>query len=329
MTRFARCSRTAPISRPSTRRRGGSSRDVANLERGGASDLGAMLAAAAQKLDPARRGAVVYIGDGVPTVGELGLVELRDRMGKQSRPTRVFALGIGDAADMGILKGLARGAFAERVGDESGAARAALRLLEQAERPVWLGTSVDLGASVERVFPRDLSAMVADESVLVSTPPARRNAELGAGARPAREQKSSLAVSPLDDRATSASAGPKGAAQMICRGTGRRPWSPRLAPRDHHPGHLVYVPTTNEMTAEERTELQRRRMRSAPASLVGEVRQEEPEDEQGRHDRTPTTRGGTGTPPRAGGLDGPGLGQRFGIAAPRDSPMAAPPRRSR
>ncbi|MFK7999573.1 MAG: VIT domain-containing protein, partial [Polyangiales bacterium] len=39
---------------------------------GGATDLGATLAEAAELLDPARSGIVVYVGDGAPTVGEMG-----------------------------------------------------------------------------------------------------------------------------------------------------------------------------------------------------------------------------------------------------------------
>src|SRR5262249_14863682 len=43
------------------------------VARGGATDLGAMLTAAARLLDPARRSAIVYVGDASPTVGELSL----------------------------------------------------------------------------------------------------------------------------------------------------------------------------------------------------------------------------------------------------------------
>src|SRR5206468_2383791 len=105
----------------------------------GATDLGAMLTQAAASLDPKRRSAIVYIGDGSPTVGELGLSDLRERLGKLPRPARIFGLGVGERADMAILKGLARGAFAERIGDANAAARAALHLYEIAERPAWLG----------------------------------------------------------------------------------------------------------------------------------------------------------------------------------------------
>jgi Ca-activated chloride channel family protein len=99
---------------------------LANVARGGATDLGAVLASAAASLDPTRRGAVVYVGDGRPTVGELSLPELRERLEKLPRPVRLFGLGVGDGADMALLSGVARGGFAERIGDANGAARAAL-----------------------------------------------------------------------------------------------------------------------------------------------------------------------------------------------------------
>jgi Ca-activated chloride channel family protein len=140
---------------------------LARLERGGATDLGVVVAEAARSLDPARRGAVVYVGDGRPTVGELSLPALRSRLDRLPRPVRLFAVGVGDQADMGILGGIARGGFAERITDGSGASRTALRLLGETERPVWLGVSVDLGVGIDRVYPRELGALAADETALI------------------------------------------------------------------------------------------------------------------------------------------------------------------
>jgi tetratricopeptide (TPR) repeat protein len=142
-------------------------RGLAQISRGGATDLGAILAEAAAQLEPKRRGAVVYIGDGKPTVGELSLADLRTRLDRLPRPVRLFTLGVGDDADMGILAGVAHGAVSARITDGNEAALAALRLLEEAERPTWLGVSVSLGNSVERVYPRDLGARPADESLLL------------------------------------------------------------------------------------------------------------------------------------------------------------------
>ena len=140
---------------------------LASMDRGGATDLGGMIAQAAAQLDPARRGAVIYVGDGRPTVGEVQLGDLRDRLAKLPRPVRVFTLGVGQDADMAVLQGVARGGFSERVTDAAGGARVALRLLEMAERPAWLGVSVDLGTTVERIFPRDLDTLVAGETAVI------------------------------------------------------------------------------------------------------------------------------------------------------------------
>ena len=140
---------------------------LASIERGGATDLGALLTGAASLLDPKRRGAVVYIGDGQPSVGEAAPKALRERLARLPPTTRVLAAGVGAEPNVALLQGLVRGAPVERVADAYGAARAALRLLEAAGRPVWLGASVDLGPGVERILPRELPPIGADESVLV------------------------------------------------------------------------------------------------------------------------------------------------------------------
>ncbi len=140
---------------------------LASVERGGATDLGALLTEAASRLDAKRHGAVLYIGDGLPSVGEITPKSLRDRMQRLPPSTRIFAAGVGSHANMALLDSISRGAPAESVGDAYGAARAALRLLEAAQRPAWVGASVDLGGGVERVLPRDLPPVSADDSVLV------------------------------------------------------------------------------------------------------------------------------------------------------------------
>jgi len=140
---------------------------LAAVERGGATDLGALLTDAASQLDPKRRGAVVYIGDGQPSVGEVAPKALRDRLTRLPPGTRVFAAALGSNANVALLQGVARGAPVEVVSDAYGAARTALRLLEAAYRPTWVGATVDLGPGVERVLPRELPAVGADEGVLV------------------------------------------------------------------------------------------------------------------------------------------------------------------
>ncbi|HOU91074.1 MAG TPA: AgmX/PglI C-terminal domain-containing protein, partial [Polyangiaceae bacterium] len=226
---------------------------LARVAPGGATDLGKMLGDAAVALDPARRGAVVYVGDGRPTVGELGLDGLRQRLAKLARPVRVYALAVGVGADLGILGGLARGGFAARVEDGFGAARQALELLEHAERPVWLGASVDLGPTVERVYPRDTSTWVADESVLVvgrlsgREPPKR--VALGG---PAGRREVELTVRPLADHGDAARRWGLGRlAELLDEGAGHAAMVD-LGSRQGliTPVTSLYVPTTRELASD-------------------------------------------------------------------------------
>ncbi len=226
---------------------------LARVEPGGATDLGKMLGDAAMAIDPARRGAVVYVGDGRPTVGELGLEGLRQRLAKRARPVRVYALAVGLGADLPVLGGLARGGFAARVEDGFGAARRALELLEHAERPVWLGASVDLGPTVERVYPRDTSTWVADESVIVvgrlagKEPPKR--IALGG---PAGRREVALAVQSLADKGDAARRWGLGRlAELLDEGAGHAAMVD-LGSRQGliTPVTSLYVPTTRELASD-------------------------------------------------------------------------------
>lgn len=238
---------------------------LATIDRGGATDLGAMLSEAAASLEPSRRGAVVYIGDGQPTVGELALADLRERMGKLPRPVRTFGLGVGQDANMAIIEGLTRAGFAERLGDAAGAARAALRILEVAERPAWLGVDIDLGPQVERLVPRDLDTLVADESVLVV---GRLTGEMPTSIRiatPAGEKSVRVQPQRINDNGDLQARWADGRLrQMLGDGIGRA----ALVDLGVRTGIItpftsLYVPTKNEMTPSELDEL-RRKQRAAP-----------------------------------------------------------------
>jgi Ca-activated chloride channel family protein len=135
---------------------------------GGATDLGAVLTQAAGLLEPKRRGAVVYIGDALPTVGELDVKGLRERLDRLPAPLRLYGVALGDEGNLGLLEALsAEGGFALRVGDRGGAAGAALRILEHASRRAIARLTVDLGPSVDRVYPRRPITAVAGEPITV------------------------------------------------------------------------------------------------------------------------------------------------------------------
>jgi Ca-activated chloride channel family protein len=287
---------------------------LARVDRGGATDLGAILAEAASKLPAERRGAVVYIGDGRPTVGELAVADLRDRFSRLPRPVRLFGIGVGDDANMGILKGIVRGGFAERVGDGFSAARTALRLLEEAERPVWLGASIDLGVGVDRVYPRELGALLADETAivvgrLVDKAPTGLTLKGSGG-----ESKQKIITVPLLDGGDLRRRWGEGRlVQLLDEGAGRA----AVVEVGTRYGVLtpftsLYVPTTKELAAE----------RSKYATVAEEDEQEQREAETAQV--ADNKEGGTGT--RAKGEEGSmgnpttrGGGSRYGVQGPAEN----------
>ncbi|MBK9260483.1 MAG: hypothetical protein IPM54_11710 [Polyangiaceae bacterium] len=312
---------------------------LSRVDRGGATDLGSVLSLAAAALDPARRGAVVYIGDGSPTVGELGLQDLRDKLAKLPRPVRMFGIGVGDEANVALLEGLARGGFAERVSDANAAARTALRLLEHAERPAWLGAQVDLGPTVERIFPRDLGALVADESITVIGRLTQGGAPTTVSLTgPAGTTRTNLKVTPIDEQGDLRRRWAEGRLlQMMTEATGR---AAMVDLGSRHaiitPVTSLYVPTKNEMTPEERSELERKkgmaknlvdtkRSRSIGWTPLIQSDVDEEEDkpvEEVAEANADNKEGGTGTRAKGeeGSMGNPNArsGNRFGVQGPSD-----------
>jgi Ca-activated chloride channel family protein len=128
---------------------------LARAPAGGATDLGAAIAQAAALLDPARQGAVIYVGDGAPTVGELGAEGLLAHLLGLPRPVRLYAVGVGRESNLDLLSTLARGGgLALRVEEREGAAEATLRILAHLSRPILQRVTVELGTGIDNAFPR-------------------------------------------------------------------------------------------------------------------------------------------------------------------------------
>lgn len=140
---------------------------LAGVQLGGATDLGALIQAAASKLDPERRGAVVYIGDGAPSVGELVPQALAERLARLPTGTRIFAAALGTEPNLPVLEAVTRGGGVYAVHDGQSAGSAALGILESAQRYTWLHSQLDLGPGVERVFPRVLPPLAEDSTLVV------------------------------------------------------------------------------------------------------------------------------------------------------------------
>jgi hypothetical protein len=126
---------------------------IARVHLGGATDLGRSLREAAQLVAGRPRAAVLYLGDGLPTTGDLDATALRATLATLDAPPRFFGLAIGDGSNVGLLRRLFDGQ-AELVNERTDASRAVMRVLAVAAQPTLRGVTVDLGEDVERIYPR-------------------------------------------------------------------------------------------------------------------------------------------------------------------------------
>ncbi|HQY61712.1 MAG TPA: VWA domain-containing protein, partial [Polyangiaceae bacterium] len=147
---------------------------LADVRAGGASNLGLALERAADLLDGegdrAGSGMVVYLGDGRPTVGESSARDLRKRLARRaSGAPRLGALAVGQGADRWLLaEVVAGGGPVYDVLDRPDAARASAALVADALAPTLRDVSVDLGATVDRVYPREPQGVAAGSTLTVA-----------------------------------------------------------------------------------------------------------------------------------------------------------------
>ncbi|MFO0709035.1 MAG: AgmX/PglI C-terminal domain-containing protein [Sandaracinus sp.] len=126
---------------------------IARVDLGGATDLGQSLREAASLVAGRPRGAVLYLGDALPTTGALDATAIRAVLASIDAPPRFFGLAIGETANVDLLRALF-GEAAAQVRDREGASRRVMGMLADAARPTLRGVTVDLGEGIERVYPR-------------------------------------------------------------------------------------------------------------------------------------------------------------------------------
>ncbi|HNN92330.1 MAG TPA: VIT domain-containing protein [Pseudomonadota bacterium] len=136
---------------------------------GGATDLGAALSQAAALLQPDRAGAVLYVGDAQPTVGELDLPSLRERLERLPAPLRLYGVGIGAEANLNLLSGLCQmnAGLAFRVSDRAAAAETAVSITTHLSRPAVSRIKVEVGSGLDRVYPRQSVSLRAGEPLFI------------------------------------------------------------------------------------------------------------------------------------------------------------------
>lgn len=155
--------------------RGAIRTQLAAIRPGGASNLSAALEQAADVLDSpgagrAASGMVVYVGDGRATIGEATARDIRRRLGRRAGGVpRMGAIAVGHGADRWLLAQLVAGSgpVYESV-DRSDAARVGAAIVADALEPTLRDVNLDLGPTINRIYPREARAALAGSTVTVT-----------------------------------------------------------------------------------------------------------------------------------------------------------------
>ncbi len=123
---------------------------------GGATDLADFFDVALARLHEGEQPAVVYVGDGRATSGELTGDQLRERLRRtlSTSRARLFTVAVGNDANVPLLEELARtgGGQALRVGHADEATERALRLAAALKTPTITDLAIDAGAGLDDVM---------------------------------------------------------------------------------------------------------------------------------------------------------------------------------
>jgi Ca-activated chloride channel family protein len=129
---------------------------VAARGAGGATDLGAIFEQSLERVHGLEQPAIVYIGDGIATSGEIDGQALAERLRRtlSGSRARLFTVAVGREVDEALLTKLARAGGGEslRVAESSEAVMRALELSGALKTPTLTDVSVDIGEGLDDVF---------------------------------------------------------------------------------------------------------------------------------------------------------------------------------
>ncbi len=120
---------------------------------GGATDLGALFDVALGRVHGKEQPAVIYIGDGIATSGEITAEKLVERLRRSLATSRArfFTVAVGAEANHALLHELSRagGGQSFRIDDVEGSTAEVLRLAGAIKTPTITDLAVDLGAGLD------------------------------------------------------------------------------------------------------------------------------------------------------------------------------------
>ena len=126
---------------------------LAERSGGGATDLGSIFDPGLRRLHGAEQPALIYIGDGVPTSGEIRGLEVVERLRRalEGSRARFFTVGVGGGAQHALLERLASvgGGASFRVDGEEEAVSQALRLSSAVKTPTLTEFTLDVGVGLD------------------------------------------------------------------------------------------------------------------------------------------------------------------------------------
>jgi tetratricopeptide (TPR) repeat protein len=123
---------------------------------GGATDLASMFDVSLGRLHGAEQPAVVYVGDGIATSGELSGEQIVERLRRAlgTSRSRLFTVGVGSDANQPLLAELSRagGGNAFRIDEAEQTTARALELTAALKVPTITDLELDLGAGLDEPF---------------------------------------------------------------------------------------------------------------------------------------------------------------------------------
>ncbi len=129
---------------------------LADHSSGGATDLSSLFDVSLARLHGAEQPAVVYVGDGIATSGDMSGEQLVERLRRAlgTSRARLFTVAVGMDADTGLLSELARagGGSMLRVDEAEETTSTALSLAAALKVPTITDLNIDLGAGLDDVF---------------------------------------------------------------------------------------------------------------------------------------------------------------------------------
>ncbi|MEZ4372690.1 MAG: VIT domain-containing protein [Polyangiaceae bacterium] len=144
---------------------------LAEHSSGGATDLASSFDVSLKRLHGTAQPAVVYVGDGIATSGEMTGEQLIERLRRAltTSRSRLFTVAVGAESDRALLGELARagGGSAFRVEESDQTTAQALELLASIKLPTLTDFEIDLGAGLDEPFVSNSGKVSKGQEVVV------------------------------------------------------------------------------------------------------------------------------------------------------------------